>query len=61
MAAALSKTDAPALHAADTEAAGAGLVEPAAARRLTADGRDTVEWLASLGAPFDRRARRPAH
>ncbi|WP_332653592.1 L-aspartate oxidase [Brevundimonas sp.] len=56
VAAALSHTDAPALHAADTEAAGAGLVEAEAARLLTADGRETVEWLASLGAPFDRDA-----
>ncbi|MBW8304236.1 MAG: FAD-binding protein, partial [Brevundimonas sp.] len=56
VAAALSQTDAPALHAADTEAAGAGLVETEAARLLTADGRATVEWLASLGAPFDRAA-----
>ncbi|HYD27842.1 L-aspartate oxidase [Brevundimonas sp.] len=54
VAAALSETDAPALHAADTEAAGAGLVEADAARLLTLDGRATVEWLAGLGAPFDR-------
>ena len=54
VAAALSKDDAPALHAADTAAAGAGLVDPAATELLTADGRATVEWLASLGAPFDR-------
>lgn len=54
VAAALSQTDAPALHAADTEAAGAGLVEAGAGRLLTADGRETVEWLAALGAPFDR-------
>lgn len=56
VAAALSNSDAPALHAADTEAAGAGLVEAGAVRLLTADGRETVEWLASLGAPFDRDA-----
>lgn len=56
VAAALSDSDAPALHAADTEAAGAGLVEAEAARLLTGDGRATVEWLASLGAPFDRDA-----
>ncbi len=54
VAAALSATDEPALHAADTEAAGAGLVEAGATRLLTDDGRATVEWLASLGAPFDR-------
>lgn len=54
LAAALSASDAPALHAADTRAAGAGLVEPEAARALTEDGKATVEWLAALGAPFDR-------
>ena len=56
VAAALSETDAPALHAADTLAAGAGLVEAEATRLLTDDGRATVEWLAGLGAPFDRDA-----
>ena len=56
VAAALSKDDAPALHAADTTAAGAGLVEAGATDILTGDGRATVEWLASLGAPFDRDA-----
>jgi L-aspartate oxidase len=54
VAAALSANDGPALHAADTAAAGAGLVDADAAQALTADGRETVEWLASLGAPFDR-------
>jgi L-aspartate oxidase len=56
VAAALSAGDAPALHAADTTAAGAGLVEAEATRTLTGDGRATVEWLAKLGAPFDRDA-----
>jgi len=56
VAAALSRDDAPALHAADTAAAGAGLVEAAATDILTGDGRATVEWLAALGAPFDRDA-----
>jgi len=56
VAAALSADDAPALHAADTLAAGAGLVEAEATRVLTEEGRATVEWLASLGAPFDRDA-----
>ena len=56
VAAALSPDDAPELHAADTCAAGAGLVEAGAAKRLTDDGRATVEWLAGLGAPFDRDA-----
>jgi L-aspartate oxidase len=56
VAAALSKDDAPALHLKDTEAAGAGLVDHHAAEVLTEEGRATVEWLASLGAPFDRDA-----
>lgn len=54
MAAALTEADAPDLHARDTIAAGAGLVDPVAARDLTDHGRETVEWLAGLGAPFDR-------
>jgi L-aspartate oxidase len=54
VAAALSKDDAPALHLKDTEAAGAGLVDRHAAEVLTDEGRSTVEWLAALGAPFDR-------
>jgi len=56
VAAALSAADDPVLHAADTTAAGAGLVEADAVRALTDDGRATVEWLAALGAPFDRDA-----
>ena len=54
MAAALTAADSPDLHARDTVAAGAGLVEAEAARALTDHGRETVEWLAGLGAPFDR-------
>ncbi|HZV83642.1 MAG TPA: FAD-binding protein, partial [Brevundimonas sp.] len=56
VAAALSERDGPASHAADTVGAGGGLVEPDSARALTDDGRETVEWLAKLGAPFDRLA-----
>ncbi|TFW12399.1 L-aspartate oxidase [Brevundimonas intermedia] len=56
MAAALTAQDSAERHAKDTEAAGAGLVEPSAARALTGAGRETVEWLAALGAPFDRDA-----
>ncbi|HBI19473.1 MULTISPECIES: L-aspartate oxidase [unclassified Brevundimonas] len=56
MAAALTAVDSPERHARDTEAAGAGLVEAEAARALTRVGRQTVEWLAALGAPFDREA-----
>jgi L-aspartate oxidase len=56
MAAALSPDDDPERHAADTVAAGAGLVDPAMALLLTREGPDAVRWLASLGAPFDRDA-----
>ncbi|WP_374275422.1 L-aspartate oxidase [Brevundimonas sp.] len=56
MAAALAEADSPALHAADTVAAGGGLVDGAAARALTDRGAETVAWLAGLGAPFDRDA-----
>jgi len=55
MAAALSAADDPALHAADTIAAGAGLCDPAAVAILTSEGPDAVRRLAALGAPFDRR------
>lgn len=56
VAAALSDDDTPALHAADTEAAGAGLVAPEVARLLAEEGPEAVRRLAALGAPFDRRA-----
>jgi L-aspartate oxidase len=54
MAAALSPDDDPALHAADTIAAGAGLVDPAMAALLAEEGPAAVRRLAALGAPFDR-------
>ena len=56
MAAALSEGDTPALHAADTVVAGAGLVDAAMARVLTEEGPAAVRALADLGAPFDRDA-----
>jgi L-aspartate oxidase len=56
MAAALGADDAPALHAADTIAAGAGLVEAPMAALLAEEGPEAVRLLAALGAPFDRRA-----
>ena len=56
VAAALGLDDAPALHAADTVAAGAGLVDHRAALELTAAGPAAVRALAALGAPFDRDA-----
>jgi len=54
VAAALGEDDAPALHAADTVAAGAGLVVPEVARLLAEEGPAAVRRLAALGAPFDR-------
>jgi len=57
MAVALADDDDPALHAADTIAAGAGLVDPAMARLLTREGPAAVRYLAELGAPFDRDAK----
>src|SRR6185437_4162818 len=56
MAAALSDGDSPERHAADTVAAGAGLVDPAMARLLTEEGPAAVRALDDLGAPFDRTA-----
>ncbi|ATC30965.1 L-aspartate oxidase [Caulobacter vibrioides] len=56
MAAALSGDDSPALHAADTIAAGAGLCDPQAVDLLTREGPQAVRDLAALGAPFDRKA-----
>lgn len=54
MAAALGADDAPTLHAADTIAAGAGLVDADIAELLAAEGPGAVRALAALGAPFDR-------
>ena len=54
MAAALGEDDSPALHAADTIAAGAGLCDPAAVEVLTTEGPEAVRRLAAMGAPFDR-------
>ena len=56
VAVALSADDDPALHAADTVAAGAGLVDPVMARLLAQEGPAAVRHLAELGAPFDRTA-----
>jgi L-aspartate oxidase len=54
IAAAVGDDDSPALHAADTVAAGAGLVESAVAARLAADAPHAIAELASLGVRFDR-------
>ncbi|MFZ5617157.1 MAG: L-aspartate oxidase [Pseudomonadota bacterium] len=56
MAAAIGENDSPNLHFADTMEAGAGLVDPEAARVLVEGGRDAVEDLARLGVKFDRGA-----
>jgi L-aspartate oxidase len=56
LAAALADDDAPELHAADTVAAGAGLVDEVMAGLLAAEGPGAVRALADLGAPFDRTA-----
>ncbi len=54
IAAAVGSDDSPALHAADTLAAGAGLSDPAIVGLLTGEGPARVSALASLGARFDR-------
>jgi L-aspartate oxidase len=54
LAAALAPDDAPALHAADTEAAGAGLVDPVIAMLIATEGPARVRDLIALGVPFDR-------
>lgn len=56
LAAALSAEDSPALHAADTIAAGAGLVDPTVAQLIAADGPARVHDLLRIGVPFDRNA-----
>jgi L-aspartate oxidase len=56
VAVALAADDDPGLHAADTIAAGAGLVDPKMAELLTREGPAAVRRLAALGAPFDRDA-----
>jgi L-aspartate oxidase len=54
LAAALAPGDNPALHAEDTIAAGAGLVDPAIARLIADEGPARVMDLIALGVPFDR-------
>jgi L-aspartate oxidase len=56
IAAAVGDDDSPALHAADTVAAGAGLVEKRVAARLASDGPHAIERITSLGVRFDRDA-----
>lgn len=54
VAAAVGPEDAPALHAADTERVGAGLVDKAVAERIADAAPAVIERLLALGAPFDR-------
>ena len=54
IAAALGPGDSPALHAADTQAAGDGLAAPEAVRILTTEGPERIRQLVALGARFDR-------
>lgn len=54
LAAALDPLDSPAQHAADTVAAGSGLVDPVIARLIAEDGPARVRDLLALGVPFDR-------
>ncbi|MGE3303435.1 MAG: L-aspartate oxidase [Hyphomonadaceae bacterium] len=54
LAAALAPEDSPALHAADTVAAGGGLVDPAVALLVAEAGPDRVRDLLALGVPFDQ-------
>ncbi|MGB8204812.1 MAG: FAD-dependent oxidoreductase, partial [Candidatus Baltobacteraceae bacterium] len=54
IAAAVGDDDSPSLHAADTVAAGAGLVEKRVAARLAADAPEAIERIVSLGVRFDR-------
>lgn len=56
MAAAIGRKDSANLHFADTMEAGAGLVDPDAARMLVDAGRSAVEDLAAFGVNFDRDA-----
>jgi len=56
VAVAFGEDDDPALHGADTIAAGAGLCDPEAVAILAGEGPAAVRRLAELGAPFDRRA-----
>ncbi|MBQ0819513.1 L-aspartate oxidase [Microvirga sp. HBU67558] len=56
IAAALGTDDHPALHAADTCWAGAGLSDPDVAARVAAAAPACIEWLMAQGTSFDRTA-----
>lgn len=54
IAAAISEGDTPDQHAADTIAAGAGIVDEAAAHLLANEAPERIKDLLSLGVPFDK-------
>ena len=56
IAAAVGLDDSPALHAADTLAAGDGLCQPGTVQQVTQDGPAIIDWLAQFGVGFDRDA-----
>ena len=56
MAAAVGPDDSPALHAADTLQAGAGLCDPQVVDRITRDGPAIITRLTDLGVKWDRQA-----
>jgi L-aspartate oxidase len=56
IAAAVSQGDSPELHAADTLAAGAGIVDEAVALSVAREARARVDDLLRFGAPFDHDA-----
>jgi len=56
IAAAVGPDDSPELHAADTIAAGAGIVDESVARFVTREGPDRIADLLAYGVPFERDA-----
>ncbi|MGB8266248.1 MAG: FAD-dependent oxidoreductase, partial [Candidatus Velthaea sp.] len=56
VAAAISPDDAPALHEADTLAAGGGIADPATVHALAEEAPHAVALLERFGVPFDRGA-----
>lgn len=54
VAAAVGEGDTPEAHAADTVAAGAGIVDPTVALTIASEARARIMDLAELGVPFDR-------
>lgn len=56
IAAAVGESDSWQLHEQDTLIAGAGLCDPEAVRFLVQNAPEAIEWLASLGARFDKES-----